>query len=180
VLVKKGLCHRAMSQIREAISAFEKAKQEAEIQQEISRTGEKLKAAKEDQLSAQYALVNILQSIGDYDQSFEYYSDSLKLSKELQDHVSEGWAHGNLGNTLLGLDQKDKALDHLTTAYNISLKYESNPLAVGRAVFNLGNIFQAMGSLQKAKEHYETTLGHAIYGRDKAEPVVTLVIYTCY
>ncbi|XP_065920020.1 uncharacterized protein [Dysidea avara] len=166
VLVKKGLCHRAMSQIREAISAFKTAKQEAEMQQQINRTGEKLKAAKEDELSAQCALGNILQSIGDYDQSFEYYSDSLKLSKELKDHVSEGWAHGNLGNALLGLDQKDKALDHLTTAYNMSAKYECNPLAVGRAVSNLGNAFQAMGSLQKAKEHYETALGHAIYGSD--------------
>ena len=166
VLVKKGLCHRAMSQIREAISAFKTAKQEAEMQQQINRTGEKLKAAKEDELSAQCALGNILQSIGDYDQSFEYYSDSLKLSKELKDHVSEGWAHGNLGNALLGLDQKDKALDHLTTAYNMSAKYECNPLAVGRAVSNLGNAFQAMGSLQKAKEHYETSLGHAIYGSD--------------
>ena len=166
VLVKKGLCHRAMSQIREAISAFKKAKQEAEMQQETNRTGEKMKVAKEDELSAQCALGNILQSIGDYDQSFEYYSDSLKLSKELKDHVSEGWAHGNLGNALLGLDQKDKALGHLTTAYNMSAKYECNPLAVGRAVSNLGNAFQAMGSLQKAKEHYETALGHAIYGSD--------------
>ena len=166
VLVKKGLCHRAMSQIREAISAFKKAKEEAEIQQQMNRTGEKLKAAKEDELCAQFALGNILQSVGDYDQSFECYSDSLKLAKELKDHVSEGWAHGNLGNALLGLDQKDKALDHLTTAYNMSAKYECNPLAVGRAVSNLGNAFQTMGSLQKAKEHYETALGHAIYGSD--------------
>ena len=95
-------------------------------------------------------------------QHFTINSDSLKLSKELKDYVSEGWAHGNLGNTLLGLDQKDEALDHLTTAYNMSSKYECNPLAVGRAVSNLGNAFHAMGSLQKAKEHYETDLGHAI------------------
>ena len=51
VLVKKGLCHRAMSQIREAISAFKKAKQEAEMRQQMNRTGEKLKAAKEDELT---------------------------------------------------------------------------------------------------------------------------------
>ena len=165
VLVKKGLCHRAMSQIREAIDAFKKAKREAEMQQ-INSKGEKLKAAKEDELSAQCALGNILQSVGDYDQSFKYYSDSLKLSKELQDHVSEGWAHGNIGNALLGLGQKDNALDHLTIAYNMSAKYECNPLSVGRAVSNLGNAFQAMESLQEAKEHYETALGHAIYGND--------------
>ena len=166
VLVKKGLCHRTISQIREAISAFKKAKQEAEMQQQMNRTGKKLKAAKEDELGAQCALSNILRSIGDNDQSFEYYSDSLKLSKEIKHHVSEGWAHDNLGNALLDLDQKDKTINHLTTAYNMSAKYVCYPLAIGRAVSNLGNAFQAMVSLQKAKEHYETALGCAIYGSD--------------
>ena len=56
----------------------------------------------------------------------EYFSTS--------DHVSVGWAHGNLGNAMLGLDQKDKALDHLMTAFHMSARYEGNPLAVGRAV----------------------------------------------
>ena len=52
----------------------------------------------------------------------------------ISDHVSVGWAHGNLGNAMLGLDQKDKALDHLMTAFHMSAIYEGNPLAVGRAV----------------------------------------------
>jgi len=155
VLVKKGLCN--VTNLR-SNQCFKEVEEEAEMQLEINRTGEKLKAAKEDELSAQCALGNTLQSNRDYDQSFEYYSDSLKLSKELKDHVSEGRAHGNLGNALLG---------HLTTAYNMGAKYECNPLTVGRAVSNLGNAFQAMGSLQKAKEHYETALGHAIYGRTR-------------
>ena len=88
-------------------------------------------------------------------------------SYEIPHRVSEGWAHGNLGNALLGLDKNDKALDHLTTAYNMSAKYECHPLAVGRAVSNLGNAYQAMGSLEKAKEHYKIALGHAIYGSDQ-------------
>ena len=47
-------------------------------------------------------------------------------------------------------------------------RYEGNPrpLAVGRAVSNLGNAYQAMGKLSKAKECYEIALGHAIYGND--------------
>ncbi|XP_065893671.1 tetratricopeptide repeat protein 28-like isoform X2 [Dysidea avara] len=166
VLVRKGSCHRALSQIKEAISAFKTAKEQAELQQ-CNRTGETLKAAKEDELDAVSALGNILQSIGDYEQSHKCYCDSLKLSKVLGDRVSEAWAHGNLGNSLLGLDQKDKALDHLTIAYNMSAKYECHPLAVGRAVSNLGNAYQAMGSLEKAKEHYKIALGHAIYGSDQ-------------
>ena len=100
------------------------------------------------------------------EQSFEYYEKSLKLAGELGDHVSVGWAHGNLGNAMLGLDQKDKALDHLITAFHMSARYEGNPLAVGRAVFNLGTAYQAIGNLPKAKEYYEIVLGHVIYGND--------------
>ena len=39
--------------------------------------------SKEDKLSALCALGKILQSIGDYEQSFEYYENSLKLAGEL-------------------------------------------------------------------------------------------------
>ena len=165
VLVKKGQCHRSLSQIKEAINAFKVAKEVAELAQQQAR-GSKLKTAKEDELSAVCALGNILQSLGDYDQSFDYYEKSLKLADELGDQVSIGWAHGNLGNAMLGLDQKDKALDHLITAFHMSTRYEGNPLATGRAVSNLGNAYQAIGNLPNAKEHYEIALGHAIYGND--------------
>ena len=166
VLVKKGQCHRSLSQIREAIGAFKMAKEIAELAQQQQTRGSKLKTTKEDELSALCALGNILQSIGDYEQSFEYYEKSLKLAGELGDHISVGWAHGNLGNAMLGLDQKDKALDHLIAAFHMSARYEGNPLAVGRAVSNLGNAYQAIGNLPKAKEYYEIALGHAIYGND--------------
>ena len=171
VLVKKGQCHRSLSQIREAINAFKMAKEVAELAQEQAR-GSKLKTAKEDELSALSALGNILQSIGDYEQSFEYYEKSLKLAGELGDHVSVGWAHGNLGNAMLGLDQKDKALDHLMTAFHMSARYEGNPLAVGRTVSNLGNAYQAIGNLLKAKEYCEIALGHAIYGKEFKDALV--------
>ena len=51
MLVKKGQCHRSLSQIREAINAFKMAKEVAELAQEQAR-GSKLKIAKEDELSA--------------------------------------------------------------------------------------------------------------------------------
>ena len=165
ILVKKGYCHHSLSQIKEAISAFKIAKEVAESTQEQTR-GSKVKTAKEDELNAISALGSVFQSIGDYEQSFDYYQKSLTLAVELEDHVSIGWAHGNLGNAMLGLDQKDKALDHLITAFHMSARYEGNPLAVGRAVSNLGNAYQAIGNLPKAKEHYEIALGHAIYGND--------------
>ena len=165
VLVKKGHCHLSLSQIKEASNAFKLAKEVAESRQEQTR-GYKLKTAKEDELNTVSALGSILQSIGDYEQSFEHYEKSLKLAVELRDHVSIGWAHGNLGNAMLGLDQKDKALDHLITAFHMSARCEGNPLAVARAVSNLGNAYQAIGNLPKLKEHYEIALGHPIYGND--------------
>ena len=165
VLVKKGQCHRSLSQIKEAIKAFEVAKEVAKLAQE-QVIGSKLKAAKEDELNAVNSLGNILQSIGDYEQACQYQKKSLELAGELEDCVSIGWAHGNLGNAMLGLDQMDKALDHLITAFHMSARYEGNPLAVGRAVSNLGNVYQAMDSLPKAKEYFEIALGHAIYGND--------------
>ena len=156
-----------LSQIREAIDAFKMAKEVAELAQEQAR-GSKLKTAKEDELSAISALGNILQSIGDYEQSFEYYEKSLKLAGELGDHVSVGWAHGNLGNAMLGLDQKDKALDHLITAFHMSARYKRNPLAVERCAFDLGYAYENISNscLPKAKEYYEIALGYAIYGND--------------
>ena len=156
-----------MSQIREAIDAFKMAKEVAELAQEQARES-KLKTAKEDELSAISALGNILQSIGDYEQSFEYYEKSLKLAGELGDHVSVGWAHGNLGNAMLGLDQKDKALDHLITAFHMSARYKRNPLAVERCAFDLGYAYENISNscLPKAKEYYEIALGYAIYGND--------------
>jgi len=56
VLVKKGLCYHAMSQLEGAISAFMEAKQEAEIQQKIHETHQE---AKKDKLNALFALGDI-------------------------------------------------------------------------------------------------------------------------
>ena len=153
VLVKKGQCHRSLSQITEAISAFKMAKKEAVWVQQ-------------NELIALFKLGNILQSIGDYEQSFEYYEKSLKLAGELGDHVSVGRAHGNLGNAMLGLDQKDKALDHLIMAFHMSARYEGNPLAVKEVANQLGKVYCDIGNLQKAKEYYKTALRYAMDGND--------------
>ena len=117
-ILTKSAVLRSLSQIKEAIKAFKIAKEVAGSAQQQA-IGSKLKMAKEDELGAVCALGNIMQSIGDY----EYYEKSLKLAVELGDQVSIGWAHGNLGNAMLGLDQKDKALDYLITAFHMSAKY---------------------------------------------------------
>ena len=52
--------------------------------------GSKLKMAKENEVCALSTPDNILQSIGDYELSFEYYEKSLKLAGEVENHVSVG------------------------------------------------------------------------------------------
>ena len=58
--------------------------------------------------------------------------------------MSIGWVHGNLGNAMLGLNQ-DKALDHLIIAFQMSKRYDGNPLAVETAD-PLGSAYQAIGN----------------------------------
>ena len=65
---------------------------------------------------------------------------------------------------MLVLDQKDKASDHLITAFHMSAIYESNPLAIGRAASNIRRI--CISSHRPLSKHYEDALGHAIYGND--------------
>jgi len=65
----------------------------------------------------------------------------------------------------------------------MSAKYECNPLAVDRAVSNLRNIFQAMGSLQKAKNIMKLPWDMqymVVTCKDKAGPVATLETFACY
>ena len=85
---------------------------------------------------------------------------------ELQDHVSLGWAHGNMGNAYLRLQQKDKALHHLKEALELAVTYEITPQAIGRTYNNLGTAYQSMNDLDKAEEYYDLALSQAVYGNN--------------
>ena len=121
------------------------AKEVAELAQEQAR-GSKLKMAKENEVCALSTPDNIFQSIGDYEQSFEYYENSLKLAGEVENRVSVGQVHGNLGNTMLGLDQKGKALDHLGNSQQLK---------------QLRNCISSQRQLTKGKG-IQNVLGHVI------------------
>ena len=122
--------------------------------------------SKKDKLSAHTSLGNVYQSVGENASALTEYEHSIKLSEELEDNVSLGWAHGNLGNACLGLYQRDKALHHLDTSLTLALKYEPTPQAIGRAYNNLGTAFQALNEYDKAQENYDLALGQGIYGND--------------
>ena len=140
----------------------------SKIMEAVKKYGQAVKTAfsKNDQLTAHTNLGNLYQAIGDFTRSVEEYELTIRLGEELDDQMSLGWAHGNIGNAYLGLSKKDKALQHLNTALDITMIQEPTPLAIGRALNNLGTAFQAMGNNDEAKSFYDQSLSQAVYGCD--------------
>ncbi len=149
---RQGTALRYGSKIMEAVRMYEKAVSHA--------------FSKSDRLTAHTNLGNLYQAIGDYGRSVEMYDKTISLGRELQDYVSLGWAHGNIGNAYLGLSKREKALQHLRDALKLTLEFEPTPLAIGRALNNLGTAFQAVGNNEDAKEYYDQSLSQAVYGCD--------------
>ena len=119
-----------------------------------------------DRLSAHTSLGNLYQSMGDNSNALVEYKQSIELAERLSDHVSLGWAHGNIGNAYLGLNRKDEAVFHLHKSLDLAVKYEQTPQAIGRTYNNLGTAYQSMNNLDKAEEYYDLALSQAIYGND--------------
>ena len=149
---KEGASFRHGQRILEAVRAYKSAISFAETRR--------------DKLSACTSLGNMYQSLGENALALQQYEVTIKLARELQDFVSLGWAHGNMGNAYLGLQQKDKALHHLKEALELAVQYETTPQAIGRTYNNLGTAYQSMSDLDKAEEFYDLALSQAIYGND--------------
>ena len=152
VYAKEGASFRHAQRILEAVKAYKNAISTAE--------------SRRDKLSACTSLGNMYQSLGENVSALAQYETTIELAKQLQDHVSLGWAHGNMGNAYLGLQQKDKALHHLKEALELAVKYETTPQAIGRTYNNLGTVYQSMNDLDKAEEYYDLALSQAVYGND--------------
>ena len=152
VYAKEGASFRHGQRILEAVKAYKNAISTAEN--------------KRDKLSASTSLGNMYQSLGENVLALAQYETTIALATELQDHVSLGWAHGNMGNAYLGLQQKDKALHHLKEALELAVTYEITPQAIGRTYNNLGTAYQSMNDLDKAEEYYDLALSQAVYGND--------------
>ena len=152
ISAKLGTAFKNTSKVVDAVQAYRQAIAKAE--------------SKKDKLSAHTSLGNLFQSVGENASALTEYEHSIKLSDELQDYVSLGWAHGNMGNAYLGLYQRDKGLYHLEKALDLTIEHEPTPQAIGRAYNNLGTAFQALNELDKAEEKYDLALSQAIYGND--------------
>ena len=149
---KRGSALKNASKVVDAIAAYEEAIARAE--------------SKKDKLSAHTSLGNLFQSVGENARAVTEYEHSIQLATDLQDFVSLGWAHGNMGNAYLGLYQRDKALHHLEKSLDLTVEHEPTPQAIGRAYNNLGTAYQSLNELEKAEEYYDLSLSQAIYGND--------------
>ena len=152
VWAKCGSAFKNASRVGDAVAAYERAI-------EVS-------SSKKDKLSAHTSLGNLFQGIGENERAVKEYESAIDLATELGDDVSLGWNHGNLGNALLGLHLRDKALHHLFKALDMAVDYETTPQAIGRAYNNLGTAYQSLNELDKAEEYYDFALAQAIYGND--------------
>ena len=152
VSAKLGSAFRNASKVVDAVQAYRRAIATAD--------------SKKDELSAHTSLGNLFQSVGENASALAEYEHSIRLSEELKDHVSLGWAYGNMGNAYLGLYQRDKGLNYLTKALDLTVKHEPTPQAISRAYNNLGTAHQALNELDKAEENYDLALGQSIYGND--------------
>ena len=152
ISAKLGTAFRNTSKVVDAVQAYRQAIATAD--------------SKKDELSAHTSLGNLFQSVGENASALAEYEHSIKLSEELRDYVSLGWAHGNMGNAYLGLYQQDKGLYHLEKALDLTVEHEPTPQAIGRAYNNLGTAYQALNELDKAEEKYDLALSQAIYGND--------------
>ena len=152
ISAKLGTAFRNTSKVVDAVQAYRQAIATAD--------------SKKDKLSAHTSLGNLFQSVGENASALAEYEHSIKLSEELRDYVSLGWAHGNMGNAYLGLYQQDKGLYHLEKALDLTVEHEPTPQAIGRAYNNLGTAYQALNELDKAEEKYDLALSQSIYGND--------------
>ena len=151
---KQGAALRQASQMAKAVEAFRLAIGAAECAK--------------DRMSAHNSLGNLLQSLGDHAGALEEYKVCISLGEELKDYISLGWTHGNMGNTYLGLHEKDKALHYLKKSLDLVLIHEPTPAAICRAYNNLGTAYQALNELDLAEENYKLARDQAAYGNDKA------------
>ena len=123
---------------------------------------------KKDELSAHTRLGNLYHEIGSHQKALDEYQLCYGLAEALNNHVSLGWAHGNLGSAYLGLSKTESAIEHLHKALEIALDQENTPAALSRAYNNLGTAYQSSGNLTVARAMFESARTHGKQGSDKA------------
>ena len=160
VMLKAANCQKQLKDYRRAKEVYQMAIEFAERvrhamealpQNEFDRKN-KLEAAYRDEITARCSLGNLFQNLSDCANALDQYEIVLQLQGKIaEDGAALGWAEGNYGNALLGLNRIKEAIPHLQRAFDLARKHEKMNQGISRAASNLGNAFQAAKQHDKAQ-----------------------------
>ena len=177
VMVKAANCQKQLMDYRRAKEVYQMAiefaervrhAKEALPQNEPDRKN-KVEAAYRDEITARCSLGNLFQNMSDCANALDQYEIVLDLQRKIEeDEAALGWAEGNYGNALLGLNKIKEAIPHLQKAFDLARRHEKMNQGISRAASNLGNAFQAAKQYDEAQNSFEIALGHSVFSRDEA------------
>ena len=111
------------------------------------------------EITARCSLGNLFQIMSDCASALDQYEIVLELQGKIgEDGAALGWAEGNNGNALLGLNRLKEAISHLQSAFDLARKHEKMNQGIARAASNLGNAFQAAKNYDKDQNSFEIAI----------------------
>ena len=176
VMVKAANCQKQLMDYRKAKEVYHMAIEFAErvrLTKEALPLDEpdrknKVEAAYRDEITARCSLGNLFQNMSDCANALEQYEVVLHLQGKIDgDRAALGWAEGNYGNALLGLNRLKESIPHLQRAFELARKHERGNQGISRAASNLGNALQAAKQYADAQNSFEIALGHSVFSGDE-------------
>ena len=177
VMVKAANCQKQLMDYRKAKEVYQMAIEFAErvrhakeaLPQNVPERKNKVEAAYRDEITARCSLGNLFQNMSDCANALDQYEIVLDLQRKIEeDGAALGWAEGNYGNALLGLNRIKEAIPHLQKAFDLARRHEKMNQGISRAASNLGNAFQAAKQYDEAQNSFEIALGHSVFSGDEA------------
>ena len=183
VMVKAADCQKQLMDYRKAKEVYQMAiefaervrhAKEALPQNEPDRKN-KVEAAYRDEITARCSLGNLFQNMFNSANALDQYEIVLGLQQKIEeDGAALGWAEGNYGIALLGLNRIKEAIPHLQKAFDLARRHEKMSQGISRAASILGNAFQAAKQYDDAQNSFEIALGHSVFSGDEAGHVRAL------
>ena len=92
-----------------------------------------------------------------YDNSFNYYSEALKIYNEQKDNVYVANTNNDIGNVLYQKTDYDTALNYFTKSLDLSREHDISDIE-GNALVNLGKVYAKKEDYRRALDHLKSGL----------------------
>lgn len=113
---------------------------------------------------------------GEYDISFNYLEDALKINKKLGLKVNEAMVYSNMSSNYQFTEEYDKAVEYLLLAIDI-IKKEGEMAYLVNLNQKLANTYMKLRNFTFAKDMYEECLAEFRAQNDKVNHALTLINY---